>query len=374
MFSLRAKLIAAALVGTLLAATALAKDPGAPGFVVHEWGTFSTFSGSDGAYLKFYPDDRGLPEFVYNRHRTEKGGLPDAFVSLETPVTYFYSDRDRTASVQVEFPKGLMTDWYPQSSRPPGQGLRWDDIKILANAKAQLPESKGRGDRYYAARETDSAVVQITAQGKTQSEKFLFYRGVGDFQMPMTIRALGKGEFSVKNTGKDAVPGFFLVRVEGNKVFFEPGSHLSAGQEMRLHESDKASTTDKLGDAVAALLIEQGLYEKEARAMVKTWSRDWFGDEGTRVLYVVAEPLTNDLLPIKIDPKPDQIVRVLVGRHDLLTPEREQEVDMLVRQLNGGSNQASEAADRVLNKMGRYRWAAQTAAQTRLKGQRTTRP
>src|SRR2546423_11321659 len=123
MTSLRiSRFAAAALAGTLLAATALAKDP--KGFVVHEWGTFSTFSGSDGAYLKFYPDDRGLPEFVYNRHRTEKGGLPDAFVSLETPVTYFYSDRDRTASVQGEFPKGLMTDWYPQSSRAPMQSLR----------------------------------------------------------------------------------------------------------------------------------------------------------------------------------------------------------------------------------------------------------
>ncbi len=363
------RFLAAALLGALLAATAAAKDP--KGLVVHEWGTFSTFSGSDGVYLKFYPDDRGLPEFVYNRHRDVKGGLPDSFVSLETLVTYFYSDRDLTASVPVEFPKGLMTDWYPQASRPPAQGLRWDNIRILANSKAVLPESGGRGSRYFAARETDSNVVQLTAQGKTQSEKFLFYRGVGDFQMPMTIRALGKGEFSVKNTSTEAVPGFFLVRVEGGKVFFEPGGQLSTGQEIRLHESDKASTAEKLGDAVAALLIEQGLYEKEAKAMVKTWSQDWFGDEGTRVLYVVAQPVTDGLLPIKIDPKPEQIVRVLVGRHDLLTPEREHEVDLLVRQLNGASNQASEAADRLMNKMGRYRWAAQSAAQTRLKGQRT---
>src|SRR4051794_13810799 len=87
MFSLRAKLIAAAVLGLVLG-VANAKEP--KGFVVHEWGTFSTFSGSDGQYLKFYPDDRGLPEFVYNRHRDVKGGLPDAFVSLETPVTYFY--------------------------------------------------------------------------------------------------------------------------------------------------------------------------------------------------------------------------------------------------------------------------------------------
>ena len=94
-------------------------------------------------------------------------------------------------------------------------------------------------------------------------------------------------------------------------------------------------------------------------------------DEGTRVLYTVAEPMTNELLPIKIDPKPDQIVRVLIGRHDLLTPEREREVDLLVKQLNGPSNPAAEAAERLMNQLGRYRWAAQTASQTRLKAPRT---
>ena len=57
--------------------------------------------------------------------------------------------------------------------------------------------------------------------------------------------------------------------------------------------------------------------------MVKTWRTDWFGEDGTRVLYLVAEPLTAEFLPLRIDPKPDQLVRVLVGRHDVLTPERE---------------------------------------------------
>ena len=82
-----------------------AKEPDK--FVVHEWGTFSTFSGSDGKQLKFYPDDTDLPGFVHSRHRdTSRAGLTDAYVSLETPVLYFYTDRDRTVSVHVDFPKG----------------------------------------------------------------------------------------------------------------------------------------------------------------------------------------------------------------------------------------------------------------------------
>ena len=190
--------------------------------------------------------------------------------------------------------------------------------------------------------------------------------------MPLTVRAHGKGEFSIRNSGKDEVPGLFLVRVEGGKVYFKPCGHLSPGADVRLQEETEASTSEKLGDAVAALLIEQGLYEKEARAMVKTWSADWFGQEGVRVLYLVPESVTTEFLPLRIDPKPEQLVRVLVGRHDLLTPEREKEVDALVRRLADDSNADSIAADRTLNKLGRYRWAAQTSASARLKSSGVT--
>src|SRR5688500_3925589 len=130
--------LAAMLMGTQHAAASPPERPA--GFVVHEWGTFSTFSGSDGQALKFYPDDRGLPAFVHGRHRDVKGGRADVYVSLETPVVYFYSDRDRTVSVKVDFPKGMMTDWYPQASRPPEQSIRWDDLKVLAKDRPRLME------------------------------------------------------------------------------------------------------------------------------------------------------------------------------------------------------------------------------------------
>ena len=73
----------------------------------------------------------------------------------------------------------------------------------------------------------------------------------------------------------------------------------------------------------------------------------------------LAEPVTEQFLPMKIDPKPDRLVRVLVGRHDVLTPEREKEIDALVERLNGASNDDSKSADTSLDKLGRYRWAAQ---------------
>jgi hypothetical protein len=373
------RIAAAALVGGLAAVLAWgvsfagASPRGADRFVVHEWGTFSTFGGSDGKALKFYPDDRGLPAFVHGRHHDVKGGRTDVYVSLETPVVYFYTDRDRTVSVRVDFPKGLMTDWYPQASRPPEATIRWDDLKVLAKDRPRLAD-QGDGGRYFAARETDAATVRTADPDRGEVEQFLFYRGVGDFPMPFVVRASGNGAFTVKNTGKDAIPGYVLVDVRSRKVSFKAFGHLSPGAEEKVELPAEPATADKLGDAMVRLLIEQGLFEKEARAMVKTWRDDWFGDEGTRVLYLVAGPVTDEFLPMQIDPKPDRLVRVLVGRHDVLTPEREREIDGLVKRLNGPSNTDAKAADGELNtQLGRYRHHAQKAAEGRLKAGRAGR-
>jgi hypothetical protein len=366
------RIAAAALVCGVAAALAWGSGlEGAPAkepdkFVVHEWGTFSTFSGSDGKQLKFYPDDRDLPEFVYSRHRNVKGGLADVYVSLETPVLYFYTDRDRTVSVQVDFPKGLMTDWYPQASRPPETRLRWDDLRVSPTDRPKL-KGEGAAGRYFAARETDAAAVRTSGPDKAEDEKFLFYRGVGDFMMPFVVKAQGDGKFTVKNTGKEEVPAYVLLNVRDKKVTFKVYGHLSPGAEERVELPADVSTTEKLTEAMENLLVGQGLYEKEAQAMVKTWRNDWFGEDGTRVLYLVAKPVTVEFLPLKIEPQPDHLVRVLVGRHDVLAPEREREIDALVKRLNGASNAESKAADAGLNKLGRYRYPAQQAAEARLK-------
>jgi len=65
--------------------------------------------------------------------------------------------------------------------------------------------------------------------------------------------------------------------------------------------------------------------------MVNTWRSSWFGEQGTRLLYFVPQSVTDTLLPLTIEPKPAETVRVLVGRLDMLTPEQEREITKLVR-------------------------------------------
>ncbi len=85
---------------------------------VHEWGTFTSIAGKDGAALDWLPltGSTDLPGFVEHlREPGFKGGLRGT-VRMETPVLYFYSSGETTVSVKVSFTKGLITEWYPHAS------------------------------------------------------------------------------------------------------------------------------------------------------------------------------------------------------------------------------------------------------------------
>ena len=92
-------------------------------------------------------------------------------------------------------------------------------------------------------------------------------------------------------------------------------------------------------NVVADALIDAGLYPDEARAMVDTWRRSYFESDGLRVLYVTPPAWVDQILPIEITPRPEELTRVFIGRIEVLTSEREQ---LLLEQLrattwNGGT-------------------------------------
>ena len=84
--------------------------------VVHEWGTFLSVQGSDGSTLGGMVDsDEPLPTFV-ERRSIQTWQRSSMFQKMETPVTYFYTDKPRDVEVRVDMPKGILTHWYPMVS------------------------------------------------------------------------------------------------------------------------------------------------------------------------------------------------------------------------------------------------------------------
>ena len=112
-------------------------------------------------------------------------------------------------------------------------------------------------------------------------------------------------------------------------------------------------TIDSLQHDLEQTLIRQGLYEKEARAMLKTWRDSWF-EEGLRLFYILPRPLTDAVLPVSIDPKPSDLVRVLMARTEIITAEMEQAVAQQVARLVSSSSEVREQALKAIHAYGRF--------------------
>jgi hypothetical protein len=372
--------------------------------VVHEWGTFTSFSGSNGVKLEFRPlIENDLPPFVYNRfrHSTPDFGkywLP-AIQRMETPVTYFYTPVERDVTVRVDFPQGLLTEFYPpvRTFAPKSESKDWAEMhreshlqtapplknsmldwgtvhlipaealrahvqdaklarRIGQHVEATMVPAADSHQHYATARQTDSAIVQVRHQhepGPTTSyvapgdyfEKFLFYRGLGNFDLPLTLTAKDDGNYSLANAGGEEIRSLFLVSVQGETIQFRRFARIGPESTLELAPAASTATINDLAQAVVSSLVAEGLYVKEAEAMVNTWRTSWFGEEGTRLFYIVPQSFTDELLPLKINPLPTELVRVLVGRMEIMTPTREQQVlDMVQRSAAARKSQTAEDA------------------------------
>ena len=309
-------------------------------FTAHEWGTFTSIAGMDGSAVEWSPltGSTDLPAFVEHfRDPGFKLGLRGT-VRMETPVLYFYSSKEETVSVTVTFAKGVITEWYPHASRvePVGNlyseilrkagasgAIAWDSVMLAPNGRPGFPR-EDRNSHYYAARMTSSTPLRVKTNAGEQEEKFLFYRGVSTFSVPLSAVLDTKGRLTIKNHGDQEIPTTILFERRGDKVGYRIGGSLN--EQAILDAPELTSTIDELGRDLEGILVAQGLYHDEARAMVETWRNSWF-EEGSRLLYIVPPAFVNDVLPLSIHPAPAQTVRVFVGRLELVTAATEKAVE-----------------------------------------------
>ncbi len=311
----------------LLPATAISQSND---FVVHEWGTFTSIAGSNGEFASWRPlnDSSDLPSFVYKITDAQSCKICTwAQVRMETPVLYFYSDHEVEASVTVDFPKGKITEWFPKA-KVGNTFIDWGKIRI--NPKAEIYyQQEAKESHYYPARETDAAPIAIQNGQKAEYEKFLFYRGVGNFDLPLSVQ-LSKNQIKIKSTIAAQLGTVFLIENKAGKIGFQ-AIHLSGKETVTERPALTQSVTTVFSELEKSL-IAQGLYPREAQAMIKTWRDSWF-EEGLRIFYLTPTADTEQILPLTITPKPTKIVRVLVGRLEILRPEFIQKIQNLASHL-----------------------------------------
>lgn len=366
------------------------------GFVVHEWGTFLSVQGSDGATLGGMIDsEESLPQFVRERdlYGRNRAGM---FQKMETPVTYFYTDRPMTAEIRVDMPRGLLTHWFPavQTFGPqpapigkaapvkpasPASFLDWGKVELFPDTPEFVGFKKpvlgvrpgaGAASTWRFARETDSAIVKIAkapvpVRPEWEAEKFLFYRGLGEFDLPLSIASTGAGDdvtLAMTNRSSDPLTSMFVVRVRDNYMQYAQLPNLAGRSEQAIATSAAFSAWIPKEDGVrqvkqklTAALAAEGLYGREALAMTNTWETSYFQNDGLRVLYVLPRRLVDETIPIRIKPAPDKLERVMVGRVEVLTPAVEADLLKQVAALKSPDKKVRDAATAALDKLGRLK-------------------
>jgi hypothetical protein len=338
------------LAGACLAGAGFARTPEpTAGVIVHEWGTFTSVAGKDGRAIEWLALDgpADLPCFVERTVGPRK--TQTATVRMETPVIYFYAPRQTTVDVRVGFRQGAITEYFPRAAvEPPrviptglGQpgfesAISWRNVRILPAAAADF-RSERAPNHYYAARATDAAPLEV---GQDR-ERFLFYRGIGSFALPIAATVGASDAIAVTSLGRHEIPALMLFENRGGRIGHRV--HDRATREVRLAPPNLAAPGSgaDLGSTRAALermLVAQGLYPKEAAAMTETWQDSWF-EEGTRLLYVVPPAVVDAVLPLRIDPAPARLARVFVGRLELATEATLAEVRTIARTSDRASEQ-----------------------------------
>lgn len=334
MVSAKACVAAAGVFVAVLAASA-APDP-VP-LTVHEWGTFTSIAGENGRAVPWRPltGPPELPSFVRTSRFQAKGSLT-ATVRMETPVLYFYSPRETVVNVSVRFRQGLVTEYFPpaDTSAPAWQpggsipsvaehAISWGKVRVQPGAPPSFP-TEGTKNHYYAARHTDAAPLAVGPD----RERFLFYRGVGTFDLPLTAVVRPDHSVAARNTGADVIPAVVLFENRGGRIGWSV--HRDLKENVQLARPRPDGSVAALRVELERVLVEQGLYDREAKAMVDTWSDSWF-EEGTRLFYIVPRRLVDAILPLDITPAPAAVARVFVGRLELVTAASLTELESALR-------------------------------------------
>lgn len=350
----------------------------ASAYTLHEWGTFTTVAGSDGVLLEgLEREEAPLPAFTYSHFGLENGnpprGLPEiarrhgavpAFamhkglgrplagvtVKMETPVIYFHADRAFDVEVEVGFPGGTISQWFPDRSggetlpvppapatiadwtldfsRPRRGSIAWR-ARVLspAESRAAILFKPGESLHWMRPRVPEANALR-TPNGET--EGFLFYRGVGAFEPGLTTTVDADDTLHLANRSGGAIPFALVFEKNATGIRWTVlRDGLAEGARRAIPASGFTGTAtgfaEPLYREMVAGLSATGLLASEATAMVETWWDSYFAAEGLRVFWVLPAARTDAILPLSVRPRPEKTVRVLVGRSEVLRPSRERE-------------------------------------------------
>jgi len=330
---------------------------------VHEWGVMTVYNDVKYANAGRKAEWGSLPEFFYRQFPTRR--LRWAPLDVDKPVIYFYSKRPcLKLTVQVDFRGGAPVVWWPACSWPVDQGvgglrqvgqgdkhfqslvwLAWLGRKVPASVGPFGPLSDVTGQRLEVkefelpaacwlteARLKDASLVTTVGSklqrgrpwstDRLETERFLFYDGL--IPAPDYLRCVKTeaGSLAFTNEANFAIADLFLVDRRGVADAAAP-SYANAAKPippggritLRPRRIDAKDWPTATVGQVRKALVAAGLYEAEADALLKIWHKGLFDRPGVTAFYVLPQKQYDAMLPLRIHPQPNQVVRVGLVLH-----------------------------------------------------------
>ena len=281
------------------------------GLVVHEWGTFTSVAGEDGAAVEWVPPNgpQDLPCFVHRVPSGIKGWLP-ATVRMETPVLYFYSPEERTVDVRVRFRHGHRDRVVSTGRRRAHHDRDGDAEESCARGhdRVEPGQSPAARRRRVSCRDERQPLLRraqdrrVADRGRRRSARSSSsIAGSAISRLPLAATLAADGDVVVTSDRRRARPRRDALRKQGRS---EPvrARRSTGGQTVTLESPARRARNIRCGPRSTRMLVANGLYEKEAAAMVETWRDSWF-EEGTRLFYIVPQASIDAILPLDITPE-----------------------------------------------------------------------
>jgi len=272
-------------------------------------------------------------------------------------------------NIAVDFPQGLVTEMYPQTSvnlplagkvQKTGNGHAEWTVEVQSKGVRLDVPAVAPENIWAPSRRVNSNFIQSFSD-KVENERHIFYRGLGRFDGPLKVTST-KDQIFIENLGNELIPAVWVLTNNGkNGAVKSLGALAPAGRiSLSTRFSDMMELELYMLDAgikLEAELIKAGLFPLEARAMVDTWSKNYFNSFGTRVLYIAPASFPDTLLPWTIQPSPSANTRVFVGRIEVILNQEEKLLQPIAMRLVNDnymdlSQKKSDYA--VLKQLGRF--------------------
>ena len=372
----------------------LAKDD----LVVHEWGVFTVFNDVKYANVDRKEEWGSLPSFFYRQFPKERlCWVPSGW---DKPIVYFYAKKTPlNVRVKVSFPEGAPVVWWPAVADPvedtfkdgpnpirlqPFRSLTWDawigdivplpdpqlpplkvdDFKLPADCwvqQARLPSASRL--TVIGNIEGPPKVLIPGSKDRHETERFLYYDGLVSAPDYLRCEKIDAKSVTLRNLVKFDIARLFVIDrraketvgfafVDGTKQSLKAGSSLKI-EPRPIDPKDWPATGVK---QVRQALLDAGLFEAEADALLKIWDKRLLQADGVTAFHILPAAEYDRMLPIEISlPEPaPRPVRVGIALHPHLEiePSLVERIGALVRQLDSPQADKRLAADKELLELG----------------------